>query len=89
LKYSEFKDALQILGIPPVTSLEGVKSIYRKRVKNAVSQEELANLNNAYQRVTRFCTRYPFSFTKEEFYKAFPEEAIKDGFHRHPLWEER
>ncbi len=89
MKYSEFKDALQILGVPPVTSLEGIKSIYRRRVKRTVSQEELVSLNNAYQKAVRFCSNYPFSFTKEEFYRAFPEEAIKEGYHNHPLWEGR
>ena len=85
MSYSDLKKALSILGIPPGTSLEGVKAAYRKKVKGASSQE-LIDLNWAYRQVVDFCSNYPFRFTQEEFYKAFPEEALKDGLYKHPLW---
>ena len=88
MSYSDLKRALSVLGIPPGTSLEGVKAVYRKKVKGASSQD-LIDLNRAYRQVVDFCSNYPFRFTQEEFYKAFPEEALKDGLYKHPLWEDQ
>ena len=86
MRYSEFKRAVELLGIPPGTSLEGVKEIYRRRVKEG-NYRDLAELNAAYRLVVEFCTRYPLAFSQEEFYRAYPEEATRDGFYNHPLWE--
>ncbi|RLD97635.1 MAG: hypothetical protein DRI92_05285 [Aquificota bacterium] len=86
MKYSEFIEAVELLGVPPGTSLEGVKEVYRRRVKEG-NYRDLAELNRAYRLVVEFCSHYPFGFSKEEFYKAFPEEAVRDGFYNHPLWE--
>lgn len=87
MRYSEFKDAVALLGVTPGTSLEGVKEIYRRRVRKG-DYRDLAELNKAYRLVVEFCSHYPFGFSKEDFYRAFPEEALKDGLYRHPLWEE-
>ncbi len=87
MNYSDLKRALSLLGVPPGTSLEGVKDAYRKRVKGA-PPEKLIELNLAYRQIVDFCNRYPFSFSKEEFYRAFPEEALREGLYKHPLWED-
>ncbi len=88
MKYSEFRKAVELLGVSPGTNLEGVKEIYRRRVKEG-SYGDLAELNRAYRLVVEFCSRYPLAFSREEFYRAYPEEALKDGFYGHPLWEEK
>ncbi len=85
MRFSELQEALDLLGISGAQSLEEVKRIYRKRIKG-LKEEELRPYIEAYKKVVLFCESYPFSFTKEEFLKAFPQERIRRFMEGHPLW---
>ncbi len=85
MRFSELQDALELLGISGAQSLEQVKRAYRRKVRG-LREEELAPYIEAYKKIVLFCESYPFSFTKEEFLKAFPEERLRRFMKNHPLW---
>ena len=85
MRFSELQDALHLLGISGAQSVEQIKKAYRRKVKG-LEGEELRPYIEAYKRVMLFCESYPFTFSKEEFLKAFPEERLKRFLKNHPLW---
>ncbi len=87
MRFSELQEALDLLGISGAQRGEQVKRAYRRRGKG-ISESELGPYIEAYRKVMLFCESYPFSFTKEEFFKAFPQERLRRFMRNHPLWQE-
>ncbi len=88
MSLEEFERALKILSIKKNTSLKEIKQIYREKIKNA-KEEEIKELSKAYKIVVDFIEKYPFSFSEEEFFKAYPEERLKRRIWQDPLWEKK
>jgi len=85
LSFEEFKKALETLNITGTASLKEVKKTYREKVKNA-QEQELKELSKAYKIVVDFMESYPFSFSEDEFFRAYPEERLKRRIWQDPLW---
>ncbi len=88
MSLEEFERALKILNLKKNTSLKEIKQIYREKIKNA-KDEEIKELSKAYKIVVDFIEKYPFSFSEEEFFKAYPEERLKRRIWQDPLWEKK
>lgn len=85
MRFSEFQSALDLLGISGAQSVEQVKRAYRRKVKG-MKESDLGPYIEAYRKVMLFCESYPFSFSREEFLKAFPQERMRQFMKNHPLW---
>jgi len=85
LRFSELQSALDLLGVSGAQSVEQIKHAYRRRVKG-MKEDDLGPYIEAYRKVMLFCELYPFSFSKEEFSKAFPQERLRRFMKNHPLW---
>ena len=85
MRFSELQEALDLLGISGAQSVTQVKKAYRKRVKG-LDGDELRPYIEAYKKVMLFCESYPFSFTRDEFLRAFPQERLRRFMKNHPLW---
>ncbi len=88
MSLDELRKALKALGITKGYSLNDVKSLYRNRVKEA-NDKEIKELSQAYKIILNFIENYPFEFSEEEFFKAFPEERLKRRIWHDPLWEKK
>ncbi len=78
---------MDLLGISGAQSMEQVKRAYRKKVKG-LPESEWGPYIEAYKKLMLFCESYPFSFTRDEFFKAFPQERLRRFMRNHPLWQE-
>jgi len=77
IKYLEFKEALEILGILSFTNANEVKKRYLKlsRIYHpdiGGDKEKFEKINKAYKIIEDYIKNYKFSFDKEEFNKQFP-----------------
>ena len=94
MKYEELRESVEILGLGDCATLDEIKSAYRRLIKkfhpdktsNSESYKLCIKLNKAYRTILSYCKHYKFSFTKEEFYKQYPEERLKEQFFKDPLW---
>ncbi|WP_457595308.1 J domain-containing protein [Hydrogenimonas sp.] len=83
--YEEIHEALDILGLPSHVSLKDITARYRylasgKHPDVGGEGDEMARINEAYERLKRYIENYRFSFSEEEIAKQFPQETHAKRF---------
>ena len=84
-KVEEIHDALEVLGLPLLSSAEDLKKCYRQLVQKChhdiVDHDgKMQAINHAYGVLKSYMECYKFSFSEEEILKQFPEEEHAKRF---------
>lgn len=80
MTYEELKEAMRVLGIPPLSTYKEIKQRYKNEARknhpdiNKNPQKNIDEINHAYAIVREYIENYRFYFTVEEFENQFPEE---------------
>ena len=77
--YEAVQRALEILGLPTHISWETIKSRYRylashKHPDTGGDDEQMAQINAAYELLKKYVENFRFSFSEEEVDKQFPQD---------------
>ncbi len=83
--YERIHEALETLGLPAHVSLKDITNRYRylaSRMHPDVGgeDEQMAEINEAYDLLKRYIENYRFSFSEEEIARQFPQEAHAKRF---------
>jgi DnaJ-class molecular chaperone len=75
---SEIKVALEVLNLPPLVSLNEIKTRYRilsKKHHPDINEEnsKMREINEAYELLKAYANNFRFTFSEEEIQKQFPE----------------
>jgi DnaJ-class molecular chaperone len=91
--YTEFQDALQVLGLREWSTIREIRGRHRELVKRYhpdsggdPHNDQIALINAAYRIVNDYLESYRYSFSEEEFYTQNPEERMRRQFMDSPLW---
>ena len=81
----EIKRALEVLNLPPLVSLNEIKSRYRvlsKKYHPDINKENsrMVEINEAYALLKAYAQNFRFTFSEEEIQKQFPESAHAKKF---------
>lgn len=77
--YEAIQRALEILGLPTYVNWETIKSRYKYLVSKkhpdaGGDEEEMAQINVAYEILKNYVKNFRFSFSEEEVNKQFPQD---------------
>jgi len=83
--YTKIHEALDTLGLPTHVSLKDITARYRylasgKHPDVGGDSEEMARINEAYRLLKTYVENYRFSFSEEEVFKQFPQDAHAKRF---------
>ena len=73
--------ARKILGLGEIASLKGIKKLtgrklfYTTRIRLAAKMPKLKNVNQGYNLLVEYCSRYKYSFREEDIGRAYPNES--------------
>ncbi len=78
MKIEDIQNALEVMGLPSLVSINEIKKQYRylcKYYHPDINEEnsKMADLNEAYEVLKQYTQNYRFSFSDEEILKQFPE----------------
>jgi DnaJ-class molecular chaperone len=83
--FEEMDKARKSLGLGEFASLDEIKQAYRNKAflyhpdksnsENAEGEEMMKSLNQAYELLTEYCSRYKYSFTEDDVDRAYPDDA--------------
>ena len=81
--FEEIDGARKRLGLRESASLQEIRNTYRKRAhryhpdkdrERADNGEEMKELNHSYELLMDYCSRYRYTFGREDVARAYPEE---------------
>ncbi|RLC35348.1 MAG: J domain-containing protein [Candidatus Nealsonbacteria bacterium] len=89
--FKEIEAAKKLLGLRETASLKEIKEAFRRlsfryhpdrsKEDNKLQNEEMMKkLNWAYRILLDYCARYKYTFTKEDWKRAYPEEAYFEKY---------
>jgi len=75
---SDIREALEVLNLPPLVSLNEIKSRYRvlsKKYHPDINKKnsKMIEINEAYDLLKTYAHNFRFTFSEEEIQKQFPE----------------
>jgi DnaJ-class molecular chaperone len=83
--FEEIDKARRLFGLQEFASLEEIKQAYRKKAflhhpdksgnENAQDEEVMKSLNQSYELLLEYCSRYKYSFKEEDIGRAYPDDA--------------
>jgi curved DNA-binding protein CbpA len=83
--FEEMDKARKLLGMGEFASLDEIKPAYRNKTflyhpdksnsENAKGEEMMKSLNQAYELLTEYCSRYKYSFKEDDVDRAFPDDG--------------
>ena len=82
---NKIKEALNVLDIPPLSSIKDIKRQYKKLSKKyhpdiADEREKMEKLNESYKILLDYCENYKFLFDETEIKKQYPDIFYKNKF---------
>ena len=86
MTYGEFRQCLEILGLPERATLQDIRRRHRELVKRhhpdagGGDSEAIRLINAAYRAVSDYCRLYRYSFTENGFYEQNPDELLRKQF---------
>jgi len=84
--FNEIDEARKLLTLGGAVSLGEIKRAYWKKAhryhpdKGAEDEEEMKKINWAYKLLMEYCRIYKFTFTKEDWKRAYPQEAYFEKY---------
>jgi DnaJ-class molecular chaperone len=82
--FNEIDRARRLLGLRDAASLDEIRRAYREKAsrhhpdKGSEDDEQMKEINWAYELLMEYCRRYRFTFTKGDWERAYPEEAYRE-----------
>jgi DnaJ-class molecular chaperone len=81
----KIEKAREILGLPPLSSLNDIKRQYKNLSKKYHPDVEgddtkMKQLNEAYEILMNYAQEYKFSFSEDEIKKQYPNEFYMNSF---------
>jgi curved DNA-binding protein CbpA len=83
--FEEIDKARRLFGLQEFASLEEIKQAYRKKAflhhpdksgnENVQGEEVMKSLNQSYELLLEYCSRYKYSFKEEDIGRAYPDDA--------------
>jgi DnaJ-class molecular chaperone len=79
--FDDVDRARRLLGLGNAASLDEVRRAYRQKAachhpdKGSEDDKEMKEINWAYEFLMEYCRRYRFTFTKDDWRRAYPEDA--------------
>lgn len=93
MTYEDLEAALEVFDLSERASLKEIKARHKHLVRRhhpdggaQPDAEAMRRINAAYRLLLDYCSRYRFSFTREEFYLQDPEARLRDQFGEDFLW---
>ncbi len=79
-KFEEIQRARKVLDLQESASMAEIDEAYRKKANlyhpdKGGSEEMMKEINQAYRLLMDYCNRYIYVFSKEDWARAYPEEA--------------
>lgn len=98
--YREVVEAIKILGLPERATLQEIKSRYRSLIaewhpdKQGMDKERCAEMTRkiiaAYKTISEYCSRYTYSFSREEIKHQMPtDDRWFERFGEDPVWSKK
>jgi DnaJ-class molecular chaperone len=89
--YRALNKARRVLGLPEISTMEQVKSAYRKLVMiyhpdkctdedKSLCTKKMAEINNAYKLITNYIQNYKYIFTEKAYKEQDMEYAVRRFF---------
>lgn len=96
MTYAELKAALAEFNLPDHVSLKKIRERHRQLVSRyhpdkgaAPDNDKIRRINAAYKVLNDYISQYQFNFSREVFYRHFPEEKLREQFYDVGLWGEK
>ena len=93
MMFDDLRAALDVLGLGQEASLQLVRDRYRELAKRHhpdhgadPDNERIRQVNEAYQLVSSYLQAYIYDFSRETFYRQYPEERLREQFYNTDLW---
>ena len=92
MEYKDLEEALEVFSLTGRATLQEIKSRHRTLVKRyhpdvgSNENEQIRQINTAYQILLAYCRDYRYSFSREEFLEQRPEERLRQQFSQDPIW---
>ncbi len=93
MTFVELQNALKVLGVSGRMTVQEIRDSYRKLVKRyhpdrgaEAENETIRELNAAYSIIEEYLHTYVYDFSKEQFYRQYPEERLREQFYDSDLW---
>ncbi len=89
--YRALNKARRVLGLPEISTMEQIKSAYRKLVMiyhpdkctdmdKSLCTKKMAEINNAYKLITNYIQNYKYIFTEKAYKEQDMEYAVRRFF---------
>ena len=81
----KIREALEVLGLPPMVSLAEIKERYRQLSRRhhpdgGGDAQQMARINEAYEILRSYAENFRFSFSDEEIARQFPWSEYRKKF---------
>ncbi|NCO51536.1 MAG: J domain-containing protein [Deltaproteobacteria bacterium] len=92
MEYQDLEEAIGVFSLTGRATLQEIKSRHRTLVKrhhpdaDGNENEQIRQINTAYQVLLAYCRDYRYSFSQEEFLEQRPEERLRQQFAQDPIW---
>ena len=90
--FEQIDEARRLLGLGEAATLRQVKQAYRRAAQRyhpdrckdgdkVQCEEMMTKINEAYELIMKYCTRYSYSFREEDVRRTYPYEEYLRKFH--------